>query len=371
MARKSQTKDAQEIASANDDVTQAIVKETAIESHSAVYSNCGGMLKQAREKLGLSIHDVSTSLRLSDKQIEAIESDRFDLLPQPSIVRGFIRNYAKTVKIDSDPIIAAYNALIPDTAPQSFTVKSNTTTRSVIGENKVSFSPALFIGLVLLFGMIAGAFYYYTQHIKPSNTKPSSELTVNKEELNGDMTSNSASAEFALPAAERLPEAPAIIPTDSTTATSTTEIVLPSTNSSNPVAPIAQPNAVTTEVVPVAPVATPQLQPDTSISAEKPVDTPPVEIKPSESTNLDIGLNVNQKTLSFTASEETWINIVNSRGKQIYSKVLLAGQSESIQATPPLKLTVGNAKNTTLSLDGQNIDLASHARNKVARLTID
>jgi cytoskeleton protein RodZ len=366
MARKSQTKDTSATAMVSDEVPSISNAESLSVNNLVVNSNCGGVLRQAREKQGLSVHDVSTSLRLSDKQIEAIESDQFHLLPQPSIVRGFIRNYAKIVKVDSDPIVAAYNALIPDAAPQSFTVKSNTTTRSVIGENKVSFSPALFIGLVFLFGLIAALFYYYTEHIKPNSAKPSAELTVNKEELNVDVTPNSASVEFALPAAERLPETTA--PAEPATSTNSAEITLPANN-------LTAPTTQNIEVAPVAPakstdlpVATPQLQTELSINQTPAPAAQEIVPKPD---NVNANEASNVKTLSFTASEETWINVVNSRGKQIYSKVLSAGQSESIQASGPLKLTVGNANSTTLNLDGQSVDLASHARNKVARLTID
>lgn len=368
--------------------TPAQTEAPAAPASPSAYSACGGALRQVREKQGLSVHDVSTNLRLSNKQIEAIEADHFHQLPQPSIVRGFIRNYAKMLKVDSDPIIAAYNALIPNATPQSFTVKSNTS-RSVIGENKVNFSPKLFLGLIILFGLIAALFYYYTAHIKPSGTLGTAALAPKSVELNGDVTANNTNTEFALPAAQRQAETvtPNAADANATGTSNTTEIALPPASNpasaatpSTPINPASieqQPIALPLNTPPAsAPVATPQLQTESSISAPKPAA--PITEKPSTPILNDVTTSISdtsatsgQKALSFTAHEETWVNIVNSRGKKIYSKVLAAGQTETITAATPLKIIVGNAKSTTLTMDGQAVDLATHTRSKVARLTVE
>jgi cytoskeleton protein RodZ len=57
------------------------------------------------------VDDVARALRLSRRQIEALESDQFSALPGPTFVRGFIRNYARLVQLDSDLAIKLYNEL--------------------------------------------------------------------------------------------------------------------------------------------------------------------------------------------------------------------------------------------------------------------
>ena len=69
-------------------------------------SRCGGALRLARENLGLTIQDIASRLRLSSKQIEAIEADNFSSLPEATIVRGFIRNYANMAAFN--PSISIY-----------------------------------------------------------------------------------------------------------------------------------------------------------------------------------------------------------------------------------------------------------------------
>ena len=51
----------------------------------------GEVLLAARKAKKLTHKDISNSLRLSIKQIDAIEKNEFSLLPEASITRGFIR----------------------------------------------------------------------------------------------------------------------------------------------------------------------------------------------------------------------------------------------------------------------------------------
>ncbi|MDD3884786.1 MAG: DUF4115 domain-containing protein [Gallionella sp.] len=66
----------------------------------------GKMLREARERLGLSVADVAQHTRLAPRQIEALEADDFDHLPELPFVRGFIRSYARLLQIDPEPLLA-------------------------------------------------------------------------------------------------------------------------------------------------------------------------------------------------------------------------------------------------------------------------
>ncbi|MBK6396107.1 MAG: helix-turn-helix domain-containing protein [Betaproteobacteria bacterium] len=67
----------------------------------------GAILAQAREAAGLSVQDVALQLRLAPRQVTAIERDDFASLPGRTFVRGFVRNYARLLKLDVDAILAA------------------------------------------------------------------------------------------------------------------------------------------------------------------------------------------------------------------------------------------------------------------------
>ena len=67
----------------------------------------GTSLKTAREERGLSIAEVAQSLKFAPRQIEALEQDRFDLLPGGTFVRGMVRAYARLLKLPPEPMLEA------------------------------------------------------------------------------------------------------------------------------------------------------------------------------------------------------------------------------------------------------------------------
>lgn len=72
-------------------------------------SGFGRRLAAEREKRGLSIDDIAARLRLHPKQVQAIENEALPPLPAP-FLRGFVRNYAKELRLDPNPLVAELNA---------------------------------------------------------------------------------------------------------------------------------------------------------------------------------------------------------------------------------------------------------------------
>lgn len=65
----------------------------------------GDVLKKARTKAGLSVADVAANIHLDPNYIEGIEADDFTKLPQNLVFkRGYIRSYARVLKIPDDYI---------------------------------------------------------------------------------------------------------------------------------------------------------------------------------------------------------------------------------------------------------------------------
>lgn len=375
MARKAQSKPEQVVETTETTQTPAVtetVSPAPITQEAVQTSACGGALRAAREKQKLSVQDIAAQLRLGVNQVEALEADRYDKLPQPSIVRGFIRNYAKALKLDAAPIVAAYSAMVPDSAPQSFAVKPPEH-RSVIGEHRANFSFMSFIGLLLCFALVAGLFYYYTQVIKPNVT---SNLTapVTQPAVEPVPTAPTTdSAEFALPAAERQDNVtPIDLPaaaTDTAAGSQLNSTLAPEATPSTTTAPVsstttANTSAAANALQPKPNVATPATSPSTTVpsATSSSENVPAKEATPSNAKNAQLVID---------ATEETWVNIVDANGRQFYSKVLAAGTSETVTAAPPLTITVGNAHGTSISMNGQALDLLAHTRERVARLKVN
>ena len=67
----------------------------------------GKMLREARERLGLSVVDVADQIKFAPRQIEALEADNFQDLPEMAFVRGFVRSYARILHLDAAALLAA------------------------------------------------------------------------------------------------------------------------------------------------------------------------------------------------------------------------------------------------------------------------
>lgn len=70
----------------------------------------GELLRSQREMLELSVQHVADTLNLTMHFIRALESDSYEKLPGDVFVRGYIRSYARLVRLDPDQLIEIYDA---------------------------------------------------------------------------------------------------------------------------------------------------------------------------------------------------------------------------------------------------------------------
>jgi len=70
----------------------------------------GDILRREREKQGLTIKDIENETSIRSLYIEAIEKGDYDHLPSDVYTKGFIRNYAKALNMDSDPLLQQFNS---------------------------------------------------------------------------------------------------------------------------------------------------------------------------------------------------------------------------------------------------------------------
>ncbi|MCW8909752.1 MAG: helix-turn-helix domain-containing protein, partial [Gammaproteobacteria bacterium] len=74
----------------------------------------GVRLREAREYRGLSIRDVAEQLNLNEDVLKSLESSSLEKLPAPTFTQGYIRSYARMLKLPVDEILHAYNLAVPE-----------------------------------------------------------------------------------------------------------------------------------------------------------------------------------------------------------------------------------------------------------------
>ena len=282
----------------------------------------GYQLQLARQAKELTQQDVSNTLRLSLKQITDLENSDFSALPEPMVTRGFIRNYARLLGLDAEPLLAAYRAQVPDRLPDSIVTQSSIRYEMPVRQARPSFKYVL-IALVLISAALVWHF----------NTPQTTKVLPEKQSVTGlNQNLPTTLPEVALPLAERKVDASA-----------GTEIALPPMGNSTPA--IAQQSPVVE---------------DKSIS--KPEDARKPEPKSS---------SLVAKTVSVTCTEATWIQVKDKMGKVVFEKKIPAGASESFEGDAPLRVLIGNAKATQITFAGKPVDLVAVTEKNVARLILE
>lgn len=282
----------------------------------------GARLSAARKEQGLSLGDVARQLKLSVRQIEALERDDYDAFPSRVFVRGFLRNYAKLLQLDLEACIGQVN----DDKEMSAAVPPAAVTPASVP----AFAPAprvrrlrwMLLAVVALLVVVA-LFRPRSDDMMRTQpgTIPEAGVQLSEPPRDQGQTQTATSS-----------DPPSIAAPVDTTAESPAENGAAAVSTSDYVAGSAQ---MATAVEPFA--------------------------SPSE----DAGA----LTLRFEA--EAWVEIKDRAGQVVFSRLGQAGSEETVQGELPLSLWVGNAHAVRVEYRGRDVDLGPHTRMDVARLVLE
>lgn len=68
---------------------------------------CGELLREARVAAGLELREAASQLHMPVRVVEALEQGRWDVIGAPVFVRGQLRSYARLLRVDLEPLLAA------------------------------------------------------------------------------------------------------------------------------------------------------------------------------------------------------------------------------------------------------------------------
>ncbi|MCB1956515.1 MAG: helix-turn-helix domain-containing protein [Rhodocyclaceae bacterium] len=346
------------------------------------FASVGEQLRAARESRGLSIGDVAYSLKLNPRQVDALESDRFDLLPGRAFARGFLKNYARFLELDPQPLLDAIEQAdgvgAMELAPVS---NAQGTMPSPDARLRPSVFPAALVALALL--VVVGAGWYFDWFQQPEVASEPQESPLSRESqaysapvVAPPLQGITAPVEV-LPAPTVVNPADAAAPVDAAPA-SVAPVTAPPAGEVTPVpapkpgaalhvgesiaaAPLVPPVAVLVPA-PAAPV------PAAPVTAATPSSAPSAGAPAMPSTETRVA---GQKSLVFRFSDDAWVEVKDGSGRIIMSRIGKSGTVEELQGRPPFSLVIGNAAKVTLQHEGAPVDLAPHTRVSVARLQLD
>jgi cytoskeleton protein RodZ len=293
----------------------------------------GAQLKQAREAQGLAIDDVALQLKFAPRQIESLEQERFERLPGPTIARGMVRNYARLLKIDPEPLIERLSPRVE--APPDANQIADRFRQEVPFSDSTKRSTLLYAGFsvgVLL--LVAAVAYEWHQQKTPPALQQVAEAPAPEPAQPAEPPAQPVAAAPQPPAPEPAP-APAVVEKKTAPA-----LVEKKTIEKKP-APVA--------VTPKKP------EPEAVAAADESSDKP---------------LAPGTHRIVLRTEGEAWLEIKDGAGRMLISSLNPAGTERTVRGRAPFDVVIGNASSVKLTYDGKPVDLRPHTKVEVARFTL-
>lgn len=298
----------------------------------------GRMLRNAREAVGLHVGALAVSMKVPVKKLEALESDRFDLLPDAVFVRALASSVCRTLKIDAAPVL---EKLPPSNAPQlgpgNRAVNEPFYAYGKSGAMSFSGLFAKPTALWVLVFLVATIAVFFMPELQKISLYRKDGPAV--EELNPSL----AAVESTM------------VPEDT--------------------APVPDPSmGVDVGALPVQ--ASGSISPSTAVPAgQQPVVGAVVatgmEVQQAELSPSSVGTNDSSaEFLGLKARSPTWVKVVDAKGTVQLMKILVAGESVRVGGAAPLSVVVGAADSLDVAVRGVPFDLQVVAKDNVARFEV-
>lgn len=263
----------------------------------------GERLRAGRERAGLSVAAAAEKLHLDVKVIEALEANRFAELGASVYVRGHLRRYGDFVGEQGLELVNAYSAKAEARPPPPDLTQIPQAERRSDPRRLVT--PFVGLGCALV---LALAIWWVLAGSHPAS----------------------------VPAAATPPQA--------------TPVPAPATATVDP--PPAQPGGAPNHSVPsnvAISTAAPAASGNAATDAAR-RDAVQETAAPARETRLRLEL-----------SNESWVEVYDSRGQRLFYDVAGAGSVQSIAGRPPLRVVLGNAAAVTVQVDGQSREIPAGA----------
>ena len=281
-------------------------------------SGAGAVLRQARERAGLHVGALSVILKVPVKRLEALEADRFDLLPSAVFTRALVLSVCRHLKLDPQQVLP----LLPDPDLPVLSIEGSLNqpfrSPSHNGPGRPWYSLTLPVLLTAGGLALAAALVFFWPEISAWGQKEGTSKT--------QAPSASVITEPVQPL--RLQHTPA---------------------DSGPLAGAAQSTA--SAGAPVAPSG-----------GASPSSSVPKTSASSVSAESSIVL--------FQVHKPTWVEVMGPGEQVVLRRLLQPGEQVPVTAAPLLRVTVGDVTGVTVLVRGSPFDLGPIARGPVARFEV-
>jgi cytoskeleton protein RodZ len=284
---------------------------------SSAPASAGTMLRLARESQGLHIAMLAVSLKVSVKKLEALEANRFDLLPDMVFVRALASSICRNLKIDEQPVLLA---LPRAQAPKISVIDDDVRPRfqeaglASHGGFRKNLKGPWGIALAMVLAGIAAIVLW-----------PEKAATVD------------------------LLAAPP------------------------PAAPMPSSSLESLSVVPSTPQATASLAAASSaplVAVDSNSTAAQTGVQPAASGTASLPIVASSGPLKLLAKGNSWIEVTDADGAVVFRRTLIDGENIVLTGKLPLSVVLGRADVVSVWVRDQLLDISSYTKDSVAHFEV-
>jgi cytoskeleton protein RodZ len=291
----------------------------------------GALLRDARERAGVSLRDIATETKISMPTLEALERNDVARLPGGIFLRAFVRAYAKEVGLDPEDVVRRFVARFPDAAVEEDATPTYQpiADRHVLDEDRPAGRVWRIVGWSLPLVLVIVYFGF------------GGRLSWVREQLR--------------PAAPRVEVQPEPAPPAPSTPVMTAPVAAPLQDASAQPAPGSGTGATGAGGVDAAVDAAGRPgDPQRAAGAALPpqVAVPPVVEAARQPETITSPATEGRFTMSLAPRARCWVT-VRSNGKILYAGTMNPGDRQNLVLGGNVSLTVGNAGVMAFEIDGK------------------
>jgi len=326
----------------------------------------GKTLAAHREAMGWSVEQVADQLKLAVRQVVALEAGDYGSLPSPAVTRGFVRAYAKLMKLDPVPLVAQIEMDVPAAADLSANTAATrrpapasfSESRFPLHGKRSSLPLGWIAGAVVVVAAAAAAWHFGVVPMRSSEqaAPPANGATGATAPIATGVAGDSASANGSTVETLQNPAVPLIS--------------VPSPNSAAPASAAAAPAGVASATA--APAGGPVVNvPNTSATGAPPTTVPAAPATPAATQAPAAAAAAGAGALVLNVREDSWIEVRPAKGgAPLLSRLVKGGSTETINVVGPVRLTVGNPGGVSATLRGTAVSLPAVPGKTLARVNL-
>jgi cytoskeletal protein RodZ len=136
----------------------------------------GNSLQEARRRRGVALSDAEAATMIRSRYLDALEHERFELLPDGPYARSFLREYAEFLGLDGDILAAEYDLrFAPEEPPPDPPPSTRRELEDLFADIPIV-TPLLGLGVIVLVGV--GVWLLGRSRAEPVSSAPPAQVVV-------------------------------------------------------------------------------------------------------------------------------------------------------------------------------------------------